>query len=162
MILRVADEAWIATALLHREHPQAEDFSLSQIRERANVEFHDKRPGLWYHIVSHCVASKPPMPAQYRMLHETGRGKRRLYRAGDPCHPKRRGKIHPDKEQLPDKYRKLVDWYAEDYSHATGESGKSNSPAVLMRFIGTISAFDLQRMSSAISAGCERVDPNEW
>jgi len=162
MILRVADEAWIATALLHREHPQAEDFSLSQIRERAQLEFHDNRPGLWYHIVSHCVASKPPRPAQYRMLHETGRGKRRLYREGDTCHPDRKGKIHPDKGQLPAAYQGLVDWYAESYSHAAGAGGKSGNPAVLLKFIGAISAFDLERMSSAISAGCERVDPSEW
>ena len=162
MILKVADEAWIATALLHTEHPQAEDFSLRQIRDRAQREFHDNRPGLWYHIVSHCVASKPPKPAQYRMLHETGRGKRRLYRVGDPCHPDRKGKLHPDKGQLPAEYRALVDWYAENYSRATGAGKNSTDPAVLLKFVGAISAFDLQMMSSAISAGCERVDQNEW
>jgi hypothetical protein len=162
MEIRVADEAWIATALLHREHPEAEDFALAEIRKRAERDFHDERPGVWYHIVSHCVASNPRSPAQYRMLHETTRGRRRLYRPGDPTHPERKGKTHPDKDQLPTKYRPLVDWYLEDYIRRFAPGAPSSSPAVLLKFVGAISAFDLQKMSEAISSGCERVDRNEW
>ena len=161
MNLLVADEAWLATALLHREHPEAEDFRLADIRRRAEREFRDHRPGVWQHIVSHGVASKPPNPAQYRMLHESGRGRRRLYRDGDPAHPKRRGKIHPEKADLPERYRPLVDWYREEYNRARTNVGSSN-PAVLLRFAGLIAAYDLQRMSDAIHSGCERVDANEW
>lgn len=94
MNILAADEAWLATALLHREHPEAEDFSLADIRDKARSEFHDRRPGLWQHLVSHCAASNPPNPAQYRMLHSTARGQRRLYREGDPVHPDCRGKVH--------------------------------------------------------------------
>ncbi len=90
------------TALLHREHPDAEDFSLDDIRDRARREFHDDRPGVWQHIVSHCVASNRPNPAQYRMLHGSARGRRRLYRPGDPVHPERKGKIYPEKRDIPD------------------------------------------------------------
>ena len=34
----VADEVWIATALLHREHPARENFSVKEIIERVRKE----------------------------------------------------------------------------------------------------------------------------
>lgn len=160
MNILVADEAWLATALLHREHPQAEDFSLEEIRERSVKEFRDHRPGVWQHIVSHGVASNPPNPAQYRMLHSSARGRRRLYRRGDPAHPKRKGKIYPEKRDLPERYRPLVDWYLTEYNQ--GPAQGSSNPAVLLGFVGLIPAYDLQKMSEAISSGCERVDASEW
>ena len=162
MNILVADEAWIATALLQKEHPEAEGFGLDEIRDRAKREFHDNRPGVWQHIVSHCVASNRPNPAQYRMLHRTGRGRRRLYRPGDPVHPDRRGKIHPEKRDIPERYHSLVDWYLSDYSRRNRPGGSSSSPAVVLRFAGLISAYDLQKMSEAIRSGCEQVDANEW
>jgi hypothetical protein len=158
----VADEAWLATALLHRENPNAPDFSLGEIRDRAVREFHDNRPGVWQHIVSHCVASNKPNPAQYRMLHGTGRGRRRLYRPGDPAHPARKGKIHPEKRDIPDRYRSLVDWYLSDYIRRRNPASGSSSPSVLLQFVGLIPAYDLQKMSDAIRSGCERIDSNEW
>ncbi len=36
--VKVADEVWIATALLHREHPDAVDFSIDQIVGRVRKE----------------------------------------------------------------------------------------------------------------------------
>jgi len=162
MNILVADEAWIATALLLHEHPNAEDFSLDEIRDRARREFHDDRPGVWQHIVSHCVASNRPNPAQYRMLHSSGRGRRRLYRQGDPVHPDRKGKMYPEKREIPERYHKLVDWYLNEYNRRQGSSGGSNSPAVALQFVGLIPAYDLQKMSEAIHSGCERVDANEW
>jgi hypothetical protein len=161
MNILVADEAWLATALLHKEHPDAEDFSLHDIRDRARREFHDNRPGVWQHIVSHCVASNRPNPAQYRMLHSTGRGRRRLYRSGDPAHPDRKGKTHPEKRDIPERYRGLVDWYMSDYGRRRNSTLGSSSPAVWLQFVGLIPAYDLQRMSEAIR-DCERVDSNEW
>ena len=160
MNILVADEAWLATALLHREHPEAEDFSLDDIRDRARKEFHDNRPGVWQHIVSHCVASNRPNPAQYRMLHSTGRGRRRLYRPGDPVHPERKGKTYPVRRDIPERYYSLVDWYLSDYSKR-----KSRIPASTARswlqFVGLIPAYDLEKIKEAIK-DCERVDPNEW
>ena len=35
---RVADEVWIATALLHREQPERKDFTIQEIRKRAERE----------------------------------------------------------------------------------------------------------------------------
>src|SRR5713226_5522714 len=91
--LKVADEVWIATALLHREHPAASDFSIEEIVDRARREgLHDPlRPGVYVHIVSHCVANRAPNPGRYRMLFETLEGRRRLYRTSDPYHPSREG-----------------------------------------------------------------------
>jgi len=160
MNILVADEAWLATALLHREHPDAEDFSLDDIRRRAKREFHDDRPGVWQHIVSHCVASNRPNPAQYRMLHGSARGRRRLYRPGDPVHPERKGKIYPEKRAIPERYHQLLDWYLSDYSHRKPRVPSSRARD-LLQFIGLIPAYDLQKMKEAIK-DCERVDLNEW
>jgi len=162
MNILVADEAWLATALLHRENPDAQDFSLDDIRDRARHEFHDNRPGVWQHIISHCVAENRPNPAQYRMLHGSGRGRRRLYRPGDPVHPDRKGKMYPEKRSIPERYHSLVDWYLRDYVKRGSSPAGSSSPAVLLRFVGLIPAYDLEKMSQAIKAGCERVDATEW
>ena len=162
MNILVAAEAWLAIALLHREHPNAEDFSLDEIRERSLKEFHDRRPGVSQHIVSHCVASNPPNPAQYRMLHSTARGRRRLYRRGDPVHPGRRGKLHPEKRDIPERYWPLVDWYVEEYDRNGGSAPGSSNPAILLGFVGLIPAYDLQKMLEAIASACERVDTHEW
>jgi hypothetical protein len=150
----------LATALLHREHPDAEDFSLGEIRDRARREFHDNRPGVWQHIVSHCVASNRPNPAQYRMLHGSARGRRRLYRPGDPVHPERKGKIYPERRDIPERYRSLVDWYLKNYSQRKTQVTSSRARD-LLQFVGLIPAYDLERMKEAIK-DCERVDLNEW
>ena len=162
MNILVADEAWIATALLQHENPNAQDFSLEEILDRARKEFHDTRQGVWQHIVSHSVASNRPNPAQYRMLHSSGRGRRRLYRAGDPVHADRKGKIYPEKRDIPERYHKLVDWYLNEYSRGHGAAGGSSNPAVILKFVGMIPAYDLQKMSETIKTGCEQVDANEW
>ena len=41
-------------------------------------------------------------------------------------------------------------------------AGKSSSPTTLLQFVGTIPADDLQKMSDAIEADCERIDLDEW
>jgi hypothetical protein len=114
--LKVADEVWIATALLHREHPEASDFSIDEIVERARKEgLHDPlRPGVYVHVVQHCVANRPPNPGRYRMLLETVEGRRRLFHTGDPSHSDREGgKTTPRREDLPEGYADLWDWYIE-------------------------------------------------
>ena len=82
--LRVADEVWIATALLHRQYPDRADFSVREIVRRAETAratgAETLRPGVQSHAYSHCVANRPPGPGRYRMLVETAKGRRRLYR----------------------------------------------------------------------------------
>ncbi|HEX6503338.1 MAG TPA: hypothetical protein VF011_08820 [Terriglobales bacterium] len=114
--IKVADEVWIAAALLHREHPRQADFSVAEIMQRAVHEAGSEplRPGVYVHIVQHCVANRPPNPGRYRMLYETAPGRRRLFRTGDPYDPAREGaKTTPRSEDLPEEYRKLLHWYRE-------------------------------------------------
>lgn len=116
--LLVADEVWIATALLHREHPERKDFTVKEIVERARSEklSGSLRPGVQVHAFQHCVANRDPNPATYRMLYATGKNTRRLYREGDDVHPRRKGKITPSLEYLPEKYRFLLEWYRTEYA----------------------------------------------
>jgi len=117
--VKVADEVWIATALLHREHPSHEDFAVAEIVERAREEAlaPTLRPGVYVHAVQHCVANRPPNAGRYRMLVETGRNRRRLYRPGDPYDPRREGaRTVPDRDSIPAKYRALLAWYEGTYA----------------------------------------------
>ncbi len=114
--LKVADEVWIATALLHREHAEANDFSIEEIVERARKEglHRPLRPGVYVHVVQHCVANRPPNPGRYRMLFETSEGRRRLFHTGDPFHPERDGATTtPQPGGLPEGYADLWDWYVK-------------------------------------------------
>src|SRR5260370_21104737 len=87
--VKVADEIWVAAALLHREDPKAIDFTVEQIVGRARREGLHKplRPGVYVHAVQHCVANRPPNPGRYRMLSETVEVRRRLFRVGDSYPP---------------------------------------------------------------------------
>jgi hypothetical protein len=112
--VKVADEVWLATALLHRERPDQIDFEIDEIIQRASREAGKEplRPGVYVHVVQHCVANRPPNPGRYRMLVETSPGRRRLFRIGDSYHPAREGsKTTPEIKELPEKYRDLLDWY---------------------------------------------------
>ena len=168
--IKVADEVWIATALLHRENPQAADFGIGEIVARV-VEEHisgELRPGVQAHVSVHAVANKPPNPGRYRLLMETRRGRRRLFRPGDPAHPNRAGgKTTPNPQDLPPKYRDLLRWYEEEYSSAAANSPASSKAArgkstrALLRFIGVIPADDVARMERAIEEQSERIDAFE-
>lgn len=129
--LKVADEVWIATALLHRESPAQPDFSIDEIVARAKKQALGEevvvgkgmpgtegaavakvRPGLYVHVVQHCVANRPPNPGRYRMLYETSPGRRRLFRPGDSYHPAREGaKTVPNRDEMPYGYHGLIGWY---------------------------------------------------
>lgn len=139
--IRVADEVWIATALLHREHPEREDFSISEIVERAEREMLAKplRPGVRVHVTVHCVAGLAPNPGRYCMLHATTSGRRRLWRAGDPIHPERVGaKVVPAAEEIPEAYRHLLDWYRSEYAPpGSARRGRAPAPDPLLELRGS-------------------------
>jgi hypothetical protein len=136
-VLKVADEVWLATALLHREHPKKSDFSITEIRDRiAEESGSELRAGVYVHIVQHCVANRPPSPGRYRMLVETAPGRRRLFRTGDSYHAARDGsKTHPQPASLPEKYRNLLDWYYRWEALAAGDRFK-NDPLLAAVGIG--------------------------
>ena len=112
--IKVADEVWIACALLHYENPSSSDFSIAEIEKRAVKEniYGSLRPGIRWHINLHCVANKAPNPSKHRMLFEPRKGFRRLYCTGDEFHPDRsNGKKMPEENEIPLKYHYLLDWY---------------------------------------------------
>jgi hypothetical protein len=116
-MVMVADEAWLATALLHRDQPERHAFRVEEILERARLEAIQPplRPGVGHHITWHAVANKAPKPARHRLLYATGRGERRLFRTGDDHHPDRTGKTVPQPADIPERYRPLLDWYRAEY-----------------------------------------------
>jgi hypothetical protein len=136
--VKVADEVWLATALLHREQPDRDDFAIDEIMERAEREglTGKLRPGVYAHVIQHCVANRSPNSGRYRMLFETAPGRRRLFRAGDSCHPQRENsKIVPRREDLPEEYRSLLDWY-RDWSHDSVDARMKNDPLLALRGSG--------------------------
>lgn len=140
---KVADEVWIATALLHRERPNEEAFSITEIVERAEREKLTPRlrPGVRVHATLHCVADLPPNPGRYCMLRSVGRGRRRLFRPGDPVHPARSGaKTKPQRDELPEPFRELLDWYERDYApggRADRQGGRVERPDPLLALRGS-------------------------
>jgi hypothetical protein len=115
--IKVADEVWIVLALLHREHSGRTDFTVREIMQRLKDQnlAGTLRGSVHVHVISHCVANRPPSPATHRMLVETSRGRRRLYRPGDPHHPQRRGRMVPSRDEIPPRHRDLIDWYEAEY-----------------------------------------------
>ena len=136
--LKVADEVWVATALLHKEHPDQEDFTIEEISNRAHEEAGGAglRPGVYVHIVQHCVANRPPNPGRYRMLFETAPGRRRLFRTGDAYDSARESaKTVPVLADIPAEYAKLLDWY-RDWNKDDVEQRIKNDPLLALRGSG--------------------------
>jgi hypothetical protein len=139
--VKVADEVWIATVMLHQRYPEREDFSIEEIVEFAKsakeLRFMGPlRPGFYVHVVQHCVANRPPSPGRYRMLFETSPGRRRLFRHGDAYHPEREGgKISPNPDDLPEKFRELLAWY-RDWCAEAAERALGNDPLLALRGSG--------------------------
>ena len=131
--IRVADEVWIAVASLQRNHPGRADFTVDEIMEQAEAAgVTPLRPSVRDHVRLHCVANKPPGPCRHRMLLETQAGRRRLFRPGDPCHPRRTaGKHMPKRHEIPARHGELLDWYVAEYVPRT-----SQDPILALRGLG--------------------------
>jgi len=136
--IRLADEVFIATALLHREHPEREDFTIDEILNRVEKEnlFGEVRPGIQAHIYSHCVANRPPQPGLHRMLYATGTGTRRLALASDDFHAERHGKIFPEPDEVPPEYHELIDWAKRRYGQSGTSGGRWLEGIMQMRGLG--------------------------
>lgn len=140
--IKVADEVWVATLMLHQRQPERVDFSIEEIMEFAKSAKELRlmgplRPGFYVHVIQHCVANRPPNPGRYRMLFETAPGRRRLFRHGDPYHPQREGgKIAPKQEDLPENwFRGLLAWY-RDWSSVTTSNASKEDPLLALRGSG--------------------------
>jgi hypothetical protein len=133
----LADRIWIAVALLHREFPGREDFSRGEIRSKLNeagLSSGLKPTSVGAHLKQHLVANLRPSTTGYRMLFETRPGYLRLARHGDYVDPQRRSKQVPRRDELPEKYNPLLDWY-EEWSGHSAERNWEDDP--LIRLIGS-------------------------
>jgi hypothetical protein len=132
--MRVADAVWAATALLHRENPNAEDFEVREIVSRAIREnfVGGFRPGLQPHVSWHCVANKKPNGGRYRMLYETIRGRRRLLRGTTGVTPTAMATSDPKRQN----FRQ----HAKRSSIGTTPSTRSGSGSQSLRRLGRTGA----------------------
>ncbi len=112
-----AAEVFIAAALLHRENPDRADFTITEIVQRAEKEnlYGYLRKGVQVHASQHCVANRAPNPLAHSMLYATGKHTRRLLHAGDDVHPDRNDKRWPAPDEVPERYRELIEWAKKRY-----------------------------------------------
>lgn len=115
-----AVEVFVAIALLHQRNPDRQDFNIQEIVNQVASEnlYGTLRSGINVHASQHCVANKPPNPAKHRMLFATGKHTRRLVLPNDEAHPDRTGKIFPEADEMPDRYRPLLDWAKDRFEKA--------------------------------------------
>jgi len=118
--LTVADAVWIGAALLHYHQTSSDEplptEAIVLIVQTARLT-NGLEKSIYLHVNQHCVANRPPNSNRSRMLFETGRGKRRLFRAGDRYDPAREGApTHPDWSNIPAKYVFLRRWYEEKWN----------------------------------------------
>lgn len=122
--VKVADQVWIALALLTREHPDREGFTPGEIINRVRVEFGHVSPGVPINVGQHCVATTRPNPGRPRLITKTPTGLDRLFRPGDPYHPDREGsKTKPERSDIPSRYWELLDWYDASCGSTLNEFG---------------------------------------
>ena len=135
-VIKVADECWIALALLTKEKGIQSSFTARQILDRIRQEgLHPVvRPGVLAHIHLHNVANLPPNTARYRMFYRLEDGTYRLFRPGDPHHPERTGKLHPSRDETPVEYRRLIDWY--DSGCGAGKTKREPEEDPILKMIG--------------------------
>jgi hypothetical protein len=136
--IKVADELFLIVALLHRENPDKSAFSLREIMARAEQENMTGkiRPGVKQHAYEHAVANIKPGSGKYRMLYRTAEGKVRLLHAGDDVHPERTGKIWPNPEEVPERYRPLIVWAQKQYAQPKSQGARWLEGIFQMRGLG--------------------------
>jgi len=122
--LSIADTIWLATALLHRTHPNARGFSHETILRKVGELDPSLNPrSVSTHLSTHCVATKKASPATLRILSEAADGSLRLFRSGDSFHPTRgAGRTTPKPNVLLPQYSHLLQSQAEAPSARLDES----------------------------------------
>ena len=136
--LKIADEVFLAVALLHRENPDRDDFTISEIVERAGKEnlAGQLRPGVRVYASLHCVANRAPNPGRDRVLYATGERTRRLLVSKDDVHPGRTGRVWPEPADIPSQYRELIDWAKQRFGTGTPRRDRWLSGVLQLRGLG--------------------------
>ncbi|MEO6120208.1 MAG: hypothetical protein ABIP12_05905, partial [Terriglobales bacterium] len=134
---------WIATASLQHRNPGP--VSVDAIRKTLAKLFPEqaRSTSVGTYLSQVLVATKK---RYHRHLHSkmlVGTGKeRRLFRDGDEVHPDRvSGKQKPQKQEVPEKFWYLIDWYDTEYNRpTTGQSTSqlrpSGDPKQWLQFVG--------------------------
>jgi hypothetical protein len=136
--LLLADRLWIAVALLHKQLSERQDFSKDEIRKKLDdlgLTIPAERKSVNPHLSQHMVANAhPSTTSKYRMLFRTDSGNLRLYRPGDSVDVGRQShrspKYCPNRNEIPEEYRSLLDWY-EAWVTAPVPGKSSSSPPSL-------------------------------
>jgi hypothetical protein len=138
-------------------------FSAREIFEKVKAEkvHPDLRPGIQPHISLHNFGNIPPNSARYRMFYRTRTGDYRLFRPGDDHDPSRTGKIRPEPDDLPDRYRDLVDWY--ETSYCNGAPAAAEDPVLRMRGVGQElrAGIDADEFVASLRAGWDEGGPSQ-
>ena len=136
--IRVANEAWLGLALLQHEHPERASFSAREILDRVKQEqaTPELRPGVQAHIYLHNVANAEPNSARYRMFYKLADDTYRLFQPTDAAHPARKGKMTPERNELPEKYHYLLDWYEREYCRKQSTTKEEDDPILQMWGVG--------------------------
>ncbi|HEY4358668.1 MAG TPA: hypothetical protein VGN16_23175, partial [Acidobacteriaceae bacterium] len=125
--VKVADELYLILALLHRENPERESFTIAEIMSRAASEglggSRSDQRSLRQHAYEHAAGNVPPgkVGGRYRMVFRDSDNRVRLLRTSDEVHPDRHQKWHPDRSEVPPKYHELLDWAAQWQSSAQSD-----------------------------------------
>jgi hypothetical protein len=145
--LFLADRIWIAVALLHQQFPAREDFTRDEIRRKldeSGLANGTERGSVNAHLKEHLIANVPPSSSKYRMLYETAPGGNlRLFRPGDftwatRIQKRKPSKIVPKREEIPEQYWQLLDWYEAWNKEARASSTPiSYDDDPLIRLIGS-------------------------
>ena len=134
--VKVADEVWIATALLHLEYPERSDFRVSEILQTRRTGRLNRRASSWSADGCH-TALRGEQKAQSRSVPNAHRNAPRLQAAHRPSDPvytgREHGKIMPDRYEIPERYEYLLQWYSREY--AGKQTGSADDP--LLRLRGT-------------------------
>jgi hypothetical protein len=165
-----AAEVFIATALLHQEHPERKDFTIQEIVNRVAQEnlAGELRSGISVHASQHCCANRTPNPANHRMLFATGRSTRRLLLPGDEVAPGRSGKIFPDEAEIPHAFQPLLAWAKARFESSgemdssvqnpmSGSPAKAQEPRPAGRWLDSL--FEMQGLGKEYWKG---IDPDEF
>ena len=158
--LKVADEVWISTALLHRKLPDRRDFSVGEIVAQADAERATGaplRPGVQ---VSRLSALRGQQGSQSGALPHVGRDVEGAPAAcSAPGTPATRvvsgARRRRAEDELPPEYRELLSWYRRDY--VGDDSRREVDPILALRGAGRgPSPCGRMRPPTTTCAGCVR------